>query len=165
MPKSRKRSRSKKVHEASFGDRLLANIIDLVLIIVISVISFNIFLSSNLDSANSVYSANLLETIKTYPQLNLFFLIASILLFISFLSIYYLILWVAGGGQTIGFRILKLKVIRDNKKNLNYPLAILRFATSIFSTLFLFLGFFYILFNKKCKTWHDYICQTSVIKE
>jgi uncharacterized RDD family membrane protein YckC len=79
--------------------------------------------------------------------------------------LYYLILWVAGQGQTLGFRIMEIKVIRDDGKRISYPLAYLRFISSVFSVAFFMMGFFYILYNKENKTWHDYVCRTSVIED
>lgn len=165
MPKSKKNSRKSKPQLANFSDLFLANLIDAIILFVMSVISYQFLFSQNTTQNNLIYYQSIDQLIAQKGSLSNIFVFSISLMALSYLSLYYLILWVAGNGQTIGYRILGLKLIRDNGEKITYPIALLRFLAAISSFIFLFLGFFYSLYNKKRKTWHDYVCHTSVIRE
>jgi len=156
---------SKKLQYASFSQRFWANLIDVLILTAIAFIGYKVIFSSGSVEIDINYSISLIEATSQHPTLHLLVTFITAIMAITYTSLYYLILWVAGAGQTLGYRMLNIKLIRDDKKPISYPLAYLRFIASLFSAFFLMLGFFYILYNKQNKTWHDYICHTSVVTD
>ena len=73
--------------------------------------------------------------------------------------------WVKFAG-TPGKRLLKLKVLDEaTGNNLSIGQAILRYIGYIPSTLVLFLGYFWIIWDGKKQGWHDKIAKSVVVKE
>ncbi|MGJ0516071.1 MAG: RDD family protein [Methylomicrobium sp.] len=66
------------------------------------------------------------------------------------------------GGQTLGMRAWKVKVLTTNGKPLNWRQAALRFFSALLSWLFFGLGFWWILFDKQKRGWHDCLSKTMV---
>ncbi len=67
-------------------------------------------------------------------------------------------------GTTIGGIVLKLKVVRSDGRPLTWIVAIVRGLAAAFSTVVLFLGFFWIVWDKNKQGWHDKIAGTTVIR-
>jgi uncharacterized RDD family membrane protein YckC len=67
-------------------------------------------------------------------------------------------------GQTIGKRILGLKVVRTTGESMNLGIAFLRWVGYIISSSIFYLGFIWIAFDQKKRGWHDRIAGTLVIK-
>ena len=67
-------------------------------------------------------------------------------------------------GQTPGKKILGLKVIEINGKEMTLGIAFLRWVGYILSKLPLFLGFIWIAFDGRKQGWHDKIAGTCVIR-
>ena len=59
------------------------------------------------------------------------------------------------GGQTLGMRAWRLKVVRNGGGTVGWALALKRFALAWISLLFLGLGFLWILFDHDKLAWHD----------
>lgn len=80
------------------------------------------------------------------------------------ISIYYIYFWKVG-GQTIGMKAWKLKIIpkNNNQTSLTWPQSILRFFVGVFSTLLAGLGIFWKTFSKENLTWMDIISQSQTI--
>jgi uncharacterized RDD family membrane protein YckC len=70
-----------------------------------------------------------------------------------------------GTGQTIGMMVMKLKLCRtDGTYPIGYGRGFLRFVAMIVpSSLFLYMGFIWILIDKENQGWHDKIADTYVI--
>ena len=66
------------------------------------------------------------------------------------------------GGQTLGLRAWKIKVLTLDKKPINWNQALLRFATAIVSWGFFGLGFLWILIDKNRRSWHDHLSKTAL---
>lgn len=66
------------------------------------------------------------------------------------------------GGQTLGLRAWKIKVLTLDQKSISWTQALLRFATAIVSWGFFGLGFLWILIDKKKRSWHDRLSKTAV---
>lgn len=81
------------------------------------------------------------------------------LLIVSF--IFYAGFW-THGGQTLGLRTWKMKVLTVNQQPLSWRLALLRFCAAILSWCFFGLGFCWILIDKDRRAWHDYLSKTAV---
>lgn len=67
------------------------------------------------------------------------------------------------GGQTLGMRAWRLRVIGDDGGRLTARMAAIRFAMGIVSLAPLGLGFWWSLFDREAKTWHDRVAHTRVV--
>jgi uncharacterized RDD family membrane protein YckC len=67
------------------------------------------------------------------------------------------------GGQTLGLRAWKAKVISIDGKPVNWRQALLRFATSALSCICLGLGFWWRVFDRDKRSWHDKLSKTEVV--
>lgn len=72
--------------------------------------------------------------------------------------------WVHG-GQTLGMRAWRLKVTNLDGSPITWRSAISRFFAAMLSWLALGLGFFWILFDKESRAWHDRLSKTILILE
>lgn len=79
------------------------------------------------------------------------------------LAIYYIYSWKVG-GQTLGMRAWKMKIIpnQPNKATLTWTEAVLRFIAGILSFLLLGLGLFWKPFTKNKSSWMDTISHSQV---
>ncbi len=66
------------------------------------------------------------------------------------------------GGQTLGLRAWKIKVLTLDQKPISWTQALIRFATAIPSWGFFGLGFLWILIDKNRRGWHDYLSKTAL---
>lgn len=67
------------------------------------------------------------------------------------------------GGQTLGMKTWKLKLVSVQNGNLSTTLILKRLMLSIPSTLLFLFGWFYMLLNQERSTLHDKLSQTKVI--
>ena len=69
------------------------------------------------------------------------------------------------GGQTIGMKACGLKLLNDNKKGTGIQLSqcMLRTGVGFFSLLFMGLGFWWMLFDKQQRSWHDIASLTRMV--
>lgn len=67
------------------------------------------------------------------------------------------------GGQTLGLRSWKAKVIRDDGYPLGWREALIRFIFSTFSLALFGIGFIWILFDPEKLAWHDRLSGTRII--
>ena len=72
--------------------------------------------------------------------------------------------WVHG-GQTLGMRAWRLRVVQPDGAGLSWRLATLRFFSALLSWSALGLGFLWVLFDKERKSWHDHLSATKLIVE
>jgi uncharacterized RDD family membrane protein YckC len=75
--------------------------------------------------------------------------------------VYFTTFWVLA-GQTPGMGVTGLRVVRTDGSPVTVGSAILRFLCYFVSGI-LFLGFVWVLFDKKRQGWHDKIARTYVI--
>jgi len=67
------------------------------------------------------------------------------------------------GGQTLGMRSWKIRVVRDDNHAFGWDSALIRYLLATVS-LFLFgLGFLWILFDHDNQAWHDTLSKTHII--
>ncbi|MFB2539242.1 MULTISPECIES: RDD family protein [unclassified Acinetobacter] len=139
---------------AGFGRRLLATIIDaIILAIVTAILSSILQMMGVLSPLENVENIEALQAAVLKQQLfsNIFGLIVTV------------ILWMKWAG-TPGKRLLKLKVLDAKTGNkISFGQAILRYFAYILSTLPLFLGFFWIIWDKQKQSFHDKIAKTVVV--
>ena len=67
------------------------------------------------------------------------------------------------GGLTIGMRAWRVKLVNENETIISWSVCLLRFLTSMVSLAALGMGFFWALFDKKNRTWHDRAAHTLLI--
>ena len=76
----------------------------------------------------------------------------------------YLIYFEGSSGQTIGKRVLGIRVIDfDSGSSLGYGRAALRWIGRLASALPCLLGYFWMLWDKQKQTWHDKIANSVVV--
>jgi uncharacterized RDD family membrane protein YckC len=70
------------------------------------------------------------------------------------------------GGQTIGMRAWRLRLITDDADGnvVSLATALIRFAAACLSLLPLGLGFLWILIDRRRLTWHDRLSGTRVVR-
>ena len=76
---------------------------------------------------------------------------------------YFVVSWTRG-GQTIGMRAWKLRVIGVDGKCLSWPRALLRFVVALVSLAALGAGFWWVLFDAQRRTWHDIAARTRAVR-
>jgi len=69
------------------------------------------------------------------------------------------------GGQTLGMRAWRLRLLNDNAGPLTLMQCLVRFLVSLGSFLLFGLGYFWIWFDKDGLSWHDRYSNTRVIRE
>ncbi len=82
------------------------------------------------------------------------------LLAVSFL--YYAGSWVHG-GQTVGLKAWKLKVVSENGQRISWSQALIRFVAAIISITPFGLGFLWMAVDRERLTWHDRLSKSKVI--
>lgn len=80
-------------------------------------------------------------------------------------ALYAVLLWVNWNGQTLGKKLMKIKVVREDGQKLDYATAVVRYLGYILSALALCLGYLWVLWDEKKQGWHDKIAKTLVVKE
>lgn len=118
---------------ASFRQRAIAWTIDMVLLTLISEIAYQI----NRAASNDIS---------------------------AILGIGYMVLLLGGPyGQTVGAKIVRIRVIRADGKQLGYLRALARYFVAGFSAIAFGLGYFWMLRDKKNQTWQDKAAGSLVI--
>ncbi len=68
------------------------------------------------------------------------------------------------GGQTLGMRAWKIRVVTYSGQPLDWQQAFFRYMAAIISWLFLGAGFFAALLDAERLTWHDRFSRTRLIR-
>ena len=76
---------------------------------------------------------------------------------------YFVISWTRG-GQTIGMRAWRLRIVRTDGAPLDTRQAIVRFIVSVVSLVAAGLGFWWALFDAQNRTWHDLAAGTLMVR-
>ena len=86
---------------------------------------------------------------------------------ISFLLglVYFCYFWSSnGGGQTLGMRVLDLKVVRTDGSALTLTQALIRYLGLFVSFLVFAIGVIWVAFDANKQGWHDKIASTYVVR-
>jgi uncharacterized RDD family membrane protein YckC len=126
-----------------FFRRLAAVLYDLILLIAVFFVATALLLPLNSGEAFSRQQI-------FYPLY---------LLTISF--IFYGWFW-THGGQTLGLKAWKIRVLTLDHKPINWTQAFVRFIAALLSWGIFGLGFIWILFDKNHHGWHDHLSKTAV---
>jgi uncharacterized RDD family membrane protein YckC len=79
------------------------------------------------------------------------------------IAAYFVVSW-SRGGQTIGMRAWRLRLIRVDGGRVPLSAALLRFAVAWVSLLAAGVGFLWIFVDAQGRTWHDLAAGTRVVK-
>lgn len=77
---------------------------------------------------------------------------------------YILFFWVYQNGQTLGKKIMGLRIVKENGQSLDFPTAVTRYFGYLISAAVFCLGLISAAFNPKKQGWHDKMANTIVIK-
>jgi len=94
------------------------------------------------------------------PQMFRFALRAALL---AVTALYFVVSW-SRGGQTIGMRAWRLRVIDADGKSLAWARSLLRFAVMLVSLGALGLGFVWCLVDRERRGWHDIAAKSLVVR-
>ena len=81
--------------------------------------------------------------------------------------VYYVYFWSNSGpwpGQTIGSKLLNIRVVRTNGSDLTISQALIRYVGFVISAICLLIGLIWAAFDANKQGWHDKIADTYVIK-
>lgn len=76
---------------------------------------------------------------------------------------YFVVSW-SRGGQTIGMRAWRLRVVAAHGGALPWPRATLRFAAGVVSLLALGAGFLWCLIDRDKRAWHDIVARSACVR-
>jgi uncharacterized RDD family membrane protein YckC len=125
--------------KAGFWTRVLAFIIDVILVGIVSQIVVSVIAGGDLVRSQGI----------------------STLIGLA----YYLYFWTSyGGGQTLGMRALNIKVIRTDGTQLDLVGGLLRYVGLIVSFAVVFIGVIWVAFDSQKQGWHDKIARTYVVR-
>lgn len=78
-------------------------------------------------------------------------------------ALYFSVSW-ARGGQTIGMRAWRVRIIDTQGYSPRMRRSLLRFVLAIVSVLLLGFGFIWCLFDSDRRSWHDTVAKTRMIR-
>lgn len=159
---------------ASFDRRLIAFTIDIILLVLLS-IPLNWVLEKILFGnvpANEIISGVLEQNQPDIAKFGLthvliregvFYKIITLQLASVVLLWTYCVFSWTYMQATIGKQFMRISIVVEEGKTMNFWRANLRFFSYIVSALGLCIGFFWIYFNHKRRAWHDYLASTYVV--
>ncbi len=77
-------------------------------------------------------------------------------------ALYFVFFWVSQKGQTLGNRLMAIKVTKTDGGELDIATGIVRYIGYFISSLVFGLGFLWIIWDSKKQGWHDKIANTVV---
>jgi len=80
----------------------------------------------------------------------------------SICYLYFSWFWI-NGGQTLGMKTWRIKMVSSDGRRISWKTTALRFVSAIFSWGFVALGFLWALFDRKNRCWHDLISHTELL--
>lgn len=126
---------------ASFWARVIAFVVDVVLLSIVSQIVASVLTPASDDPFRGSGISTLLGLA------------------------YYLYFWSSyGGGQTLGMRALSIKVVKTDGAQLDIVGALIRYVGLIISFAALFIGVIWVAFDAQRQGWHDKLANTYVVK-
>jgi uncharacterized RDD family membrane protein YckC len=67
-------------------------------------------------------------------------------------------------GQTVGMKVLNLRVVRTDGSNLDLVQGLIRYVGLVISFLVIFIGVIWVAFDPNKQGWHDKIASTYVVR-
>ncbi|MBI3186595.1 MAG: RDD family protein [Gammaproteobacteria bacterium] len=148
-------SQSAQVVNAGFWVRLIAYLLDLV-ILIIPVTLINFASSALLFSTSGFIEYLNDESIQAIVKNN----VMALLIW----GVYYSYFESSSSQGSVGKIVMGLRVVNYEGKKITFSRALLRYACKILSALILMLGFITIAFTEKKQGIHDMLADTLVIK-
>ncbi len=144
------------MEKAGFGSRFFAWFLDGIFIGILAfVLALVITLIAGIAGSTD---SGLLGIISAA----LFFFLFVFLLLFQF--IYFGYYW-SNSGQTIGMKLLNIKVVRRSKEDLSFLRAGFRGTIGYWiSALIFYVGYIWAAFDAEGETWHDKLFDTHVVK-
>jgi len=147
------------VEFAPHGERLVAYILDALILFVILIVA--VVLLGGAVLTGSDFSA------PNAPQIGPFAAISGLLfvLFVIIVSVGYFPFFWARGGQTPGMKPFGLYVVRDRDGGpVGLGQALLRLVGYWVNGIVLYIGFIWVFIDARRRGWHDLIAGTVVVK-
>jgi uncharacterized RDD family membrane protein YckC len=146
---------------AGFFSRMIAFLIDLILLVFIGLMAGGIiFLVLHFFRYKQILNY-VKDLLGVEDQIGQFLVLISPALFLLALM-YFVFCW-SFVGYTPGKALLGLRIVRRDGQPLSVKRAMLRYFSYWLSAIPLFLGFIWVLFDRKHEGWHDKIAHTQVI--
>ncbi len=142
----KKHHRQTSNNHAGFGIRLVAHLIDgIILSILLGILSFVFNIKANTGWLSAIYSPGGLVTLLL-------------------IMAYFVYFETTQNQATPGKMLMGLKVVRQDGAKMQVRDSVLRYLGKIISAAILMIGFLIVIFDKKKRALHDLIAQTYVIK-
>jgi uncharacterized RDD family membrane protein YckC len=150
--------------DAGFVSRLVAFLIDWALL-ALAIVVTSVLWSALVSAGPIEWLLGLISSVSRRAALGIS---ATIRVFIpatlSFgIVVGYFLFFFVFSGQTIGKRLIGLKVVPVKGGTVSLSRAIVRLAGYLLSTLPLYSGFLAVLFSERRRAWHDRLSGTRVI--
>ena len=130
-----------------FGKRFAAILIDTIIVgIPMYIVNILIFGYSDMINPNA----------SSYWQSQLLSMVVGLS--------YYIGMWTYSNGATIGKKILKIKIVKYDGSPVTIGTAFGRYFGYILSGIIFGLGFFWVIWDKEKRGWHDKISNTKVVE-
>jgi uncharacterized RDD family membrane protein YckC len=153
---------TRRVRPAGFVSRFLAFIIDLVILSITSTLivmgAKEILTFFGLDKLAAQWANSLLAGDAAHILIQ----VLAILLTYIYSVLYFTFFWMLT-GYTPGKYLLGLRLIRTNGRKLSFLRCLTRAVCYYLSAIFLFMGFVWIIIDRRRQAWHDKIAGTLVI--
>ncbi len=82
---------------------------------------------------------------------------------LAIVTVFFCGFW-AHGGQTLGMRAWRIRVMAQDGTPLSWPHAVLRFGAGVLALLPLGLGLWWGIFDAQRRGWHDRLTNTRVVR-
>ncbi|MBN8885893.1 MAG: RDD family protein [Rudaea sp.] len=76
---------------------------------------------------------------------------------------YFIVSWMRG-GQTVGMKPWRLRVVGEDGESIGFRRALLRFVVAVASLAVLGLGFLWCLVDREKRSWHDIAAGTLLVR-
>lgn len=146
--------------KAGFWRRLPAFLIDTIFLQFLTEIIISP-LKLTLD-INETTFASIEDIIQNFDYFKIY-IFFSILIYVL-VSGFYFTFFYGSTGQSIGKKIMGIKVVPSKGGTMTYKKAFIRYAGYIISEIPFFMGFLWIAFDRDKQGWHDRIAGTYVVK-
>ncbi len=80
----------------------------------------------------------------------------------ALIPLYYIGFWVYG-GQTLGMKTWKIRVVDVEGHPIGWRKALLRIVCAVLSSIVCGFGFIHVLFDKQNRAWHDILSKSRLI--
>jgi uncharacterized RDD family membrane protein YckC len=145
---------------AGFVSRFIALLIDIVLLgallLVSSVIWFGLLRVVPLGWLNAIFPR--LQALITFALRVVLPLAVAIGVVVGYFLFFFTVT-----GQTVGKRVLGLRVVSTSGDHVELRYACVRLAGYAISAIPIYLGFLAMFFDRERRTWHDRLAHTAVI--